>query len=107
MANIPKKVLVERLAEKTNTRRYVVRKVLQSFLDTLIEELANGNRFEFREFGVFEVIHRKERVALNPKTLEKVKVPSRAVVQFKPGKTMRNKVSKAFEEGKLDEKDIR
>ncbi|MDZ7814558.1 MAG: HU family DNA-binding protein [Planctomycetota bacterium] len=107
MANIPKKVLIERLAEKTNTKRYVVRKVLQTFLDTLVEELANGNRFEFRDFGVFEVVHRKERIALNPKTLEKVKVPSKAVVQFKPGKAMRDSVNKAFDEGKLDEKEIR
>ncbi|GAB4163983.1 MAG: hypothetical protein Kow00107_10620 [Planctomycetota bacterium] len=97
MATIPKKVLIELIAEKTDTKRQVVRDVIQAFLDHIVDELAKGNRFEFREFGVFEVVYRKNRVALNPKTMEKVKVPAKAVVHFKPGKQMKTRVSDAFE----------
>ena len=38
-------------------------------------ELGKGNRLEFRDFGVFDVRERAERVAQNPKTLERVQVP--------------------------------
>ena len=103
MATIPKKVIIERISEKVGANRCDVRDVLQAFLDCIIDELSKGNRFEFREFGVFEVVYRKQRNALNPKTMQKVKVPSKAVVHFKPGKAMKHKVNDAFENGNLDD----
>lgn len=101
MATIPKKVIIELISDEVGTKRCVVRDVLQAFLDLVVDELSKGNRFEFREFGVFEVVHRKQRIALNPKTMQKVKVPSKAVVLFKPGKAMKEKVNDAFENGSL------
>jgi len=41
----------------------------QSFLDEIISELAEGNRLEFRDFGVFEPREHAPRNAQNPKTL--------------------------------------
>ena len=70
----------------------VVKDILQRFLDEIIQELAACNRLEFREFGVFEVKVRAERVAQNPRTLEKVKVPAKRVVKFKVGRSMRERV---------------
>jgi integration host factor subunit beta len=94
MATIPKRVIVERIALKTGARKNQVKDTIQSFLDLVVDELARGNRFEFREFGVFQVVLRKDRLALNPKTMQKVSVPSKAVVVFKPGKTMKARVQK-------------
>ena len=56
------------------------------------DELARGNRLEFREFGVFEVRERAARWAQNPRTLEKVRVPAKRVVKFKVGRLMRERV---------------
>ncbi|MFA4986146.1 MAG: HU family DNA-binding protein [Candidatus Brocadiia bacterium] len=94
MATISKKIIVERISEKIGANKNDVKNSIQSFLDMLIEELAQGNRFEFREFGVFEVITRRERSALNPKTMQRIKVPARAVVVFRPGKLMKESVNK-------------
>ena len=52
---ITKKELVNRIAERTGQTKVVVKEILQQFLDEIITELAEGNRLEFREFGVFEV----------------------------------------------------
>ena len=52
---ITKRELVNRIAEDMNQTKVVVRDVLQRFLNEIIDELAQGNRLEFREFGVFEV----------------------------------------------------
>lgn len=89
---ITKKELVNRIAEETGQTKVVVKSVLQRFLDEIIEELAQGNRLEFREFGVFEVRMRAARQAQNPRTLEKVTVPAKRVVKFKVGRQMRQRV---------------
>lgn len=89
---ITKKELVNRIADQTGQTKVVVKEVLQHFLDEIIEELAVGNRLEFREFGVFEVRERAARKAQNPRTLEKVYVPAKRVVKFKVGRTMRERV---------------
>ena len=56
-------------------------------------ELSNNNRLEFRDFGVFETRTRIARVAQNPKTLERVKVPSKRTVKFKMGRMMKDKLT--------------
>jgi integration host factor subunit beta len=89
---ITKKELVNRISEQTGLTKVVVKDVLQRFLDEIIEELARGNRLEFREFGVFEVRERAARRAQNPRTLEKVDVPSKRVVKYKVGRLMRERV---------------
>ncbi len=84
-----KKELVDRIADLTGMRRTDVRDIVQLFLDGMVEELADGNRLEFRDFGVFEVKHRAARIAQNPKTLEPVPVPERSAVRFKAGRLMK------------------
>jgi len=89
MATITKKELIDRISEKTNSKRVVVKRIVQSFLDEIIEELGNDNRLEFRDFGVFESKRRAARVAQNPKTLERVQVPPKRTVKFKVGRLMK------------------
>lgn len=93
MRTVTKKELVNRIAEKTGVTKVVAKEVIQSFLDAIIDELAEGNRLEFREFGVFESRDRAARRAQNPRTLEKVDVPAKRIVKFKVGRMMRKKVS--------------
>lgn len=87
-----KKELVARIADRTGQTKVVVKEIVQAFLDEIVSELAEGNRLEFREFGVFEVKERRARRAQNPRTLEKVEVPAKRVVRFKVGREMRAKV---------------
>lgn len=89
---ITKKELVNRIAERTGQTKVIVKDIVQLFLDEIIEELAVGNRLEFREFGVFEIRDRAARRAQNPRTLQKVAVPAKRVVKFKVGRSMREKV---------------
>ena len=89
MSTITKKELVEQVAQRTGADRGETRKLVQAFLDAVVQELNRGNRLEFRDFGVFEVRQRAPRMAQNPKTMEKVKVPAKRSVRFKPGRLMR------------------
>ena len=89
MTTVTKKELVERIAQQTGLQRNDVKTVVQGFLDAVVEELGQGNRLEFRDFGVFEVRQRAARSAQNPKTLVPVHVPAKRTVRFKPGRLMR------------------
>ena len=93
MPTITKKELIDRIAEKTQSKRVTVKAVVQQFLDEIIAELAQGNRLEFRDFGVFEPRARESRIAQNPKTLEKVQVPAKRSVKFKMGRCMRERLN--------------
>ncbi|QOJ03501.1 MAG: HU family DNA-binding protein [Planctomycetia bacterium] len=92
MNTITKKDLIDRLADKTGQKRVVVKRIIQGFLDDIIDELGRGNRLEFRDFGVFESKVRAARTAQNPKTLERVEVPQKRTVKFKVGRVMKMKL---------------
>jgi len=107
--NVTKKDLIDRVMIQTGLKRPVVRSVVQELLDAVIDELANGQRIEMRDFGVFEIKHRAPRRAQNPKTLEKVDVPAKTSVRFKPGRLMKESVDRLSESmaklSDVDEKD--
>ena len=94
MQTITKKELVVRVAEQTQTTQALVKEVVQRFLDEMTNEQVQGNRLEFRDFGVFEPRNRKKRIGMNPKTLEQVDVPPCRTVRFKVGRLMKAKLQK-------------
>ncbi len=97
---ITKRELADRIAVKLNLPQTDTLAIIQAFLEEMAVELANGNRLEFRDFGVFLTVSRRARTALNPKTLEKVPVGSRRVVKFKVGRLLKEQVMKLpVEEG--------
>lgn len=98
MSTVTKKDLVDRIAETSGHKRVLVKRIVQQFLDEIVRELGDGNRLEFRDFGVFEIRGRAARIAQNPKTMEKVRVPPKRTVKFKVGRLMK---------ASLDEGEIR
>jgi nucleoid DNA-binding protein len=93
MSTVTKKELIDRIAKQIQAKRLTVKSIVQAFLEEITAELRNGNRIEFRDFGVFETRTRAARVAQNPKTLERVEVPAKRTVKFKMGRLMRENLS--------------
>jgi nucleoid DNA-binding protein len=90
---VTKKEIVKQIADSIEgmtqlKAKDIVQKTFIAIIDTLISE----RRIELRNFGVFEVKQRKARKARNPRTGEKVDVPPKFVVTFKPGKEMEERV---------------
>lgn len=92
MSTVSKKEIVKTIAETLALPASEVGAVVQGFMDQLVDELSNGHRLEFREFGIFDLKERKARKARNPRTGQEVPVPAKTVVVFKPGKQMRERV---------------
>ncbi len=90
---LTKNDIVRTLAEKYELEIASTRRVVQGTLDMVLEALLKGDKVELRNFGVFEVIERKGRIARNPKSKQEVFIPERKVVKFKPGKVMEDKIT--------------
>jgi len=99
MSTVTKKELIDHISEATGEKRVVVKKVVQSFLDSIVVELGKGNRLEFRDFGVFEIKQRRARMAQNPRTLQPVEVPPKRTVKFKVGRLMKQTLSEPEPDG--------
>ena len=85
-----KKSLIQAIAQECKLHPHEVRGVIQSFLDKVTHGLSRGGRLEFRDFGVFEVVDRKQKIGRNPKNASvPIVIPARRAVKFTPGKKMR------------------
>ena len=88
-----KRELVIRVANKLGMTQSDVAKVIEGTFETISAALAEGKRWELRDFGVFEVKKRASRIGRNPRTGDQVPVPERRVVTFRPGKKMKEVVA--------------
>lgn len=88
-----KRELVIRVANRLGMTQSDVAKVIEGTFDSISEALAEGKRWELRDFGVFEVKTRASRIGRNPRTGDQVPVPARRVVTFRPGKKMKEIVA--------------
>ena len=99
MPTITKRELVLSITDKlglkeTALRQQDVQLIVQSLIEEITDSLAQGNNVVLRNFGAFEVREMKAKVGRNPKDPAKnVPIPARAVVKFKPGKEMKEKVA--------------
>ncbi len=87
-----KKEIVLKVASETGLKQLDVKKVVQRSLEVIVESLGRGETVELRNFGIFKVKSRKGRTGRNPRTGEKVPVPPKRVVAFKPGLLMKRDI---------------
>ena len=89
-----KKEIVKQISDKIGLTQLKTKDIVQQTFDAIVDALLEMGRIELRNFGVFEVKQRKARKARNPRTGERVDVPPKYVVTFKPGKEMEERVKK-------------
>lgn len=89
-----KRELILRVAGKLGLPQNDVAQIVEGVFEAITKALAEGMRWELRDFGVFEVKTRAARIGRNPRTGDQVPVPERRVVTFRPGKMMKQLISK-------------
>ena len=92
-----KSELIARLAERfpqlvAKDADFAVKLILAA----MSEALVRGDRIEIRGFGSFALNYRPPRTGRNPKSGEKVSVPSKWVPHFKAGKELRERVDQSI-----------
>lgn len=93
-----KKEIVKTISDQIGLTQLKTKEIVQKTFDAIVETLVIDGRIELRNFGVFEVKKRAARKARNPRTGDKVLVPEKFVVTFKPGKEMEARVRQLEEE---------
>jgi nucleoid DNA-binding protein len=92
MEPVTKKEIVKQISVELDETQLRTKEIVQLTFDAIVKTLLEEKRIELRNFGVFEVKRRKARKARNPRTGQKVDVPPKNVVTFKPGKKMEEAV---------------
>ncbi|MBA3940456.1 MAG: integration host factor subunit beta [Sphingopyxis sp.] len=86
--------LVQKIASENNDLRLEeVERIVDTFFDSIVQQLADGGRVELRGFGAFSTRSRESRTGRNPRTGTPVAVQAKSVPYFKPGKEMRERLN--------------
>ena len=93
--------LVDEVARVVQLTKKQAETIVNIVFDSIVDSLRSGQKIELRGFGSFRLRNRKSRTGRNPKTGEKVDVPSKKIPYFKPGKELKELINKAIEAGTL------
>ncbi len=87
-----KSELVARIAELSELSKKDAEKALNSTVQAVQEALVRGEKVVLTGFGTFEVKERKARVGHDPRTGERIQIPSLKAPTFKAGKVLKEQV---------------
>lgn len=78
--------LVDILAHEVGTTKKEAEMVVNAFMDTVVRQVARGEKVTLVGFGTFDASQRSARTVRNPKTNEPLDIPAKRVARFKAGK---------------------
>ena len=93
--------LVDEVARIVQLTKKQAETIVNIVFDSIVDSLRSGQKIELRGFGSFRLRNRKSRTGRNPKTGEKVEVPSKKIPYFKPGKELKELINKTLVEGEV------
>ncbi|MDE6218757.1 MAG: HU family DNA-binding protein [Muribaculaceae bacterium] len=76
--------LVNEIAAKAQLNKNQAKAALDACLESVSQALANEDKVQLIGFGTFSIVDKPERQGINPATKEKITIPARKVVKFKP-----------------------
>ena len=85
--------LVRHIAASAGLSQEQAAKALESIVQGISNTLVEGGQVSLINWGQFSLKERAERTGRNPKTGEEIQIPSKKVVNFKPGKQLRDRVN--------------
>jgi integration host factor subunit beta len=97
-ASMTKAALVEEVARVAELTKKHSEVIVETVFHSIIEALHRGEKIELRGFGSFRLRRREPRKGRNPKTGDRVEVPSKRVPYFKPGKELKELINRDSEQ---------
>ena len=85
--------LVEAVVNVSNLSKRSAEIVVNTLFQSIVEALQKDDKIELRGFGSFRVRRRRSRQGRNPKTGDRVEVPSKRIPYFKPGKELKDVIN--------------
>lgn len=88
------KEYIAALAGRTGYSQEQTQKMVKTLVESMGRHFENGDAVVVSGFGTFEVRKRLERVIVNPSTGQRMLVPPKLVLGFKPSSVMKEKIQK-------------
>ncbi len=85
--------LVEEVVRVSSLSKRHAEIVVNTLFQSIIDALQKDDKIELRGFGSFRVRRRRSRLGRNPKTGDRVDVPSKRIPYFKPGKELKDVIN--------------
>ena len=86
------KEFIAELAERTGYSAKDTQKLVNSLVDAMGDTFQEDNAVLVPNFGVFETKKKMERIMVNPATGQRMLVPPKLVLNFKPNQTWKDKL---------------
>ena len=78
------KEFIAELAQRTGHKQEATQRMARTFVEVLGESFEAGEAVNLPKFGTFEVKKRLERTMVNPNTGQRMLVPPKLVLNFRP-----------------------
>ena len=85
------KEFTSELAERLGYTIKYTAELIGSLLSDMVQELEEGNVIAVQGFGSFEVKKKAERISINPASKQRMLVPPKLVLSYKPSNTLKDK----------------
>ena len=66
--------------------------IVSAITNALREAFSDSNSVSFQGFGIFELKRKEERIVKNPQTQQRMLIPPKQVVEFKPSITLKEQL---------------
>jgi DNA-binding protein HU-beta len=83
---------INKMAERLQMSPKEVQQLTTSFVNELAERMEDGSILSVQGFGNFEVKKKMERILINPTTKQRMLIPPKLALTFKPGITLKEKL---------------
>ena len=85
------KEFILELSKKTGYSSKDVTQYVSSLLNIMSQELQDGNSVSIQGFGTFDVKKKMERISVNPITHQRMLIPPKLVLSYKPSVSLKEK----------------
>ena len=85
------KEFTSELAERLGHTIKDTSELIGSLLSSMTQELEEGNVIAVQGFGSFEVKKKAERISINPASKQRMLVPPKLVLSYRPSNTLKDK----------------
>ena len=85
------KEFTSELAERLGYTIKDTAELIGSLLSDMVKELEEGNVIAVQGFGSFDVKKKAERISINPASKQRMLVPPKLVLSYKPSNTLKDK----------------
>lgn len=65
---------------------------VSTIFNSMTQELQNGKSIVIQGFGSFEVKKKMERISVNPTTKQRMLIPPKLVISYKPSVSLKEKI---------------